>query len=493
MLLAGAAVLVLALVTAGIMVLTRPPMVPLFTGLALEDAAAIVDRLAEAGIPYQVGGRGDSVLVPASRLHETRLMIARAGLPTGGVVGLESFAGGGWNSTDLERQVRLVQALQGELTRTILKVQGVAAARVHLVLPRESIFAGQSRPAAAAVLVQLKPGHSLGRDQVAAVVHLVAGAVPDLSPDRVTVIDGKGRLLTNGNGSTGSQNQADLREQVETRLASELRGLLEQVLGPGNALVAVRAEVNFDQRETEQVIMEPAGAPLLRSVQEVHETYRGSGSPPSGGPTGTASNLPGASVPVYASGTATTPDSEYERVERLANYELNQTIERVVTAPGVITRLSAAVVINRNLTAAEEETLRNLAGAALGLDPGRGDSLVVSGIPFDSSLLDELLNGLPEPAPTQSWWYLAAAGGAALLVAGLCWLVVARLGRPRRRRQRPASTPAPEPVAPGTHLPGTAPVLGASGDRAGWSDLIDLARNKPEVVARILRTWIADN
>ncbi|MDQ7793165.1 MAG: flagellar basal-body MS-ring/collar protein FliF [bacterium] len=492
--------LALATLTFVIFVATRPAMVPLFTGLSLEDAAVVVERLAAENVPYRLGDRGGSILVPASRLHEIRLMMAREGLPTGGVVGLESFSGSGWSSTDLDRQVRLIQALQGELTRTILQLKGVAGARVHLVLPRESIFAGQSRPAAAAVMVQLRPGHTLSRDQVASITHLVAGAVPDLSPDQVTVLDAAGRLLSSGSGPPAGpallQHQTEAREYLEARLAQELKGVLEQVLGPGNALVTVRADLDFSSRESEQVLVDPSAGPLVRSHHETRETYQGTGSPAAGGPAGSAANLPGASIPLYGSATEQPNRSEYERTETLVNYELNQTLERVVTAPGTITRLTAAVVVNRDLSAAEEETVARVVRAALGLDPGRGDELAVVGMPFDTSLVDRLLEDWVEPAPSLPAWWLPGLGGSGVMVLLALILWSAR----RARRRRPAATQPPrvrrpeeESSVPGPALRPWARVAEPVPDGGAWSDLMDLARQKPEVVARLLRVWISDN
>jgi flagellar M-ring protein FliF len=467
-------------------------MVPLFTGLALEDAAAIVERLQEGNVPYRIGERGDSILVPASRLHEVRMMVAATGLPTGGVVGLESLDGASWASTDVERQARLVQALQGELTRTILQIRGVNAARVHIVLPRESIFAGQSRPSAAAVMVEMRPGHSLSRDQVQAVVHLVTGAVPDLAPERVTVLDARGQLLSAGADPEAGpgllQNRTELRQSMESQLSGQVQSMLEQVMGPGNALVTVRVELDFDQRETEQVLLQPAAEPLIRSRQEIRETFEGTGSPPGGLP-GTASNLPGASIPVYAMGGTAGGDSEWERTQIVVNYEFSETREKVVEAPGQVSRLSASVVLNRQLTPEEEAAVARLAGAALGLDPTRGDELVVVGMPFDTSLADQLREGLGEPARAPFAWWPFAAGGALLLMLAVA--LATRL-RTRRRRRPSLALVAGEQLTPAVAPQAAVPAAAAAG-KASLAELAELARHKPETVARLLRTWISDN
>lgn len=482
----------LTALTALVLVATRPAMVPLFTGLALEDAAAIVERLREGNVPYRIGERGDSILVPASRLHEVRMMVAATGLPTGGVVGLESLDGASWASTDVERQARLVQALQGELTRTILQIRGVDAARVHIVLPRESIFAGQSRPSAAAVMVDMRPGHALSRDQVQAITHLVTGAVPDLALERVTVLDARGQLLSAaGDPETGPgllQNRTELRQSLESQLSGQVQSMLEQVMGPGNALVTVRVDLDFDQRETEEIMLQPAADPLIRSRQEIREVFEGTGAPP-GGLTGTASNLPGASIPVYAMGETAGGESEWERTQVVVNYEFSQIRKKVVEAPGQVSRISASVVLNRELTAEEEAAVARLAGAALGLDPDRGDELVVVGMPFDTSLADQLREGLAEPRPAPfAWW--AVAGGALLCI--LAATLIARSSRARRRKRPALALVAKEPLAPALAAQAAGPAAAAAG-RGSLAELAELARTKPETVARLLRTWISDN
>jgi len=486
-------VVALVALTALVLVATRPAMVPLFTGLALEDAAAIVERLREGNVPFQMGEQGDSILVPASRLHEVRMMVAATGLPTGGVVGLESLDGASWASTDVERQARLVQALQGELTRTILQIRGVEAARVHIVLPRESIFAGQSRPSAAAVMVDMRPGHTLSRDQVQAMTHLVTGAVPDLDPGRVTVLDSRGQLLSAAvypeAGPGLLQSQTELRHSLEVRLAGEVQAMLEQVMGPGNALVTVRVDLDFDRRETEQVLLQPASEPLVRSRQEIREAFQGTGVPPGGGMPGTATNLPGASIPVYAMGGAAGGESEWERTQTVVNYEFSQTVERVVEAPGQVSRISASVVLNRETTPEEEGAVARLAGAALGLDPDRGDELVVVGMPFDTSLADQLREGLGQPRPAPLPWWWAAAGGAFLLILAMA---LAARSRARHRRRPALAVATGEQLAPALAAQ-AAPPPGAAAGRGNLAELAELARQKPETVARLLRTWISDN
>jgi flagellar M-ring protein FliF len=251
----------------------------------------------------------------------------------------------------------------------------------------------------------------------------------------------------------------------------------------------VRVDLDFDRREKEQVLLQPASEPLVRSRQEIREAFEGTGIPPDGGMPGTASNLPGASIPTYAMGGAAGGTSEWERTQTLVNYEFSQTVERIVEAPGQVSRISASVVLNREITPEEEAAVSRLARAALGLDPDRGDELVVVGMPFDTSLADQLREGLEQPRPAPWPWWWAAAGGAFLLIFAVA---LATRSRGRRRRRPALAVVAGEPLAPAVAAQAAGPP-GAAAGRGSLAELAELARHKPETVARLLRTWISDN
>jgi len=181
--------------------------VPLFTDLQPADAGDVVARLEEDGIPYRFSGDGRTILVPGDQVHRLRLMLAAEGLPTGGVVGMEVMDQFQFGATEFERRMNRLRALQGELTRTIRQVEGVEDARVHIVLPEESLFISQRQPASAAVLVRMKPGRTLSAEQVAAITYLVAGSVEGLEPEAVTIVDSNGTVMSTP-GSAGARGAA---------------------------------------------------------------------------------------------------------------------------------------------------------------------------------------------------------------------------------------------------------------------------------------------
>lgn len=499
MLLAMVAAVISVAVLAGVY-WSRPSYSPLFTGLTEKDAAAIVAKLQDEHIPYKLSTDGTSIFVPSAQVAQTRLDMAAAGLPTGGVVGLELFDTQKLGTTDFQEQVNLVQALQGELTRTILQIEQVEAARVHIVLPQDSVFVGQSRPATAAVLVKLKPGETLDSQQVRGIVNLVAHSVEGLDPQNVVIIDDTGRVLSSGFGGddqqlTAAGDQLALQQDVENHLQTSLQSLLDQVLGPGNSVVRVQAELNFNKQVTESTVFEPAtnDQGIVRSIEQVQETFKGTGTA-AGGVPGSSSN--GAGVPSYAT-TGTNGTSDYTHTETTTNYEISQTNEHLEVAPGAVKRLSVAVVVNRQLTADEEKSLEGLVSAAIGYDAARNDVISVTGIPFDTSLLQALKSELDQEAKAQSRSRLYTYVGAGVLAVLLGVVIV--LWVRRRPAPKEVAGPAMQPGAVPSTAPPAEPTVELPGFPLGQLDqdhdrmrqsLEQLAKQKPELVAQLIRMWM---
>ena len=488
---------------------------PLFTRLDPADAAAIVGQLEEQGVPFQLAEGGQAILVPAEAVDRLRLDLAAQGLPREGTVGLELMERMPMGATEFERQVQYLRGLQGELARTIGRLEGVEAARVHVVLPEESPFVGERRPATAAVLVQLKPGAELGPEQVRSIMHLVASAVEGLKPEDVTVVDTAGRLLSaqvpaGEEGSPVAQgDRFEIERRFEEELQHRLQTLLEQVLGPGNVIARVRAELNFDQQVVERHLFEPpadGGQGLLRSIQELQETFTGQPAP--GGVPGDA-NIP--TYPQVGGGTG-----DYQRSERTANYEVNEVIDRLQVAPGAVRRLSVAVIVNGQLTPERQQALQQAVAAAIGSDPQRQDQVEVVAMPFDTTVADRLQQSLEaERQAREANRRLALLAGAAVL-AGL-GLILLILGWRRRRAARralvgepaagfplPAGKPGAVPVSPAAEgaragaggavaVPGGAvPVNGRAAEAAAHEQVSELVKNQPEHVAQVIRSWLAE-
>lgn len=472
---------------------------PLFSGLEPQDASEVVQVLDEDKVPYRLGGRGDTIMVPAADVYRLRLLCASQGLPRGGVVGYEVMDKTQLGSTDFERRVSYLRALQGELTRTIMQVEGVEQARVHIVLPEDSLFVTERRGATAAVLVRLRPGGELDKNQVRGMVHLVAHSVEGLDPADVTVLDVHGRLLSAGIEDDGAgtalaatTSQFDLQQAFQQKLQAGLQSLLEQVFGPGNVVARVSAEINFDQRVIDKSLYEPVAGDegVARSVHELEEYFEGEGVEPGGVP-GTDSNIPGYQAVVAGGGA-----SQYRKMETTRDMEVNQTSERVVVAPGTVQRLSVAVVVNRELSAAEGQAIRDTVASAIGFDAGRNDQITVSGVEFNTSLSDELKTALDADAAARrrSTWVMIGAPVGVLVVA-----LFGAIGM--RRRSKGAAglarvgAPRPDAEVPEVEVPLAVEARLSPEEQArlrARREVERLVQQRPEDVVQLLRTWLAE-
>lgn len=484
-------------------------MTALFSDLAIEDAATIRDYLEERRIPHRVTAGGAAIEVPPDRVHSLRLDLASMGVPSRGAVGFEIMDSMPWGATDFERHVSYIRGLQGELERTIEGFEEVRGARVHVVLPRESVFISRNTPATAAVFLQLRPMAQLGTDAISGIIHLVASSVENLDPDKVTVVDTQGVILSHR--ATAPDNDAavvrdgiQMQLQFEESLRGRLQAMLEQVLGPGNVALQVSAQMNFDDREVHTELFEPASEDggLITSLHQMEESFSGNQAFPETG-AGADSNLP-----TYQASN-TEGASSYERTETTQNVAVNRTTEHWKVAPGAVERLSVAVVVNGTLTPEQEQVLDGVVAAALGSDPGRNDSVVVTGLPFDTSLVDQLQEhteaGAPAPdAPLEQVGdyplpYYVGAGVALLLV-----LILVVLALRRRRGQdeeffEELEAPMPADVIGSERenaeiLRQREALLDTIGSNGGGlrSTAKEMAEENPAKVAQLLRAWLAD-
>ncbi|HYP90716.1 MAG TPA: flagellar basal-body MS-ring/collar protein FliF, partial [Polyangiaceae bacterium] len=298
-----ALVTVMVLVLGGVMAISvlgsRETYGTLYSELATEDAASIVEKLKTAQVPYRLEAGGTIIQVPEERIPGLRLELAAAGLPHGGSVGFEIFDRSKIGATEFEQQVNLRRALEGELARSVMSIDGVKSARVHLVLPERRLFTAREESASASVVVKLNNSHNFGRKEVAAVVHLVSAAVPTLSKDRVSVVSTEGVTLHRPTSDAqGGGDLADLgAEQARVMagaLESEAQSQLERVLGPGNADVRVNLWLENSVREKTEELYEPTKT-ALRSEHKVEEGASNGEAGVAGVP-GAKTNLPDAAA-----------------------------------------------------------------------------------------------------------------------------------------------------------------------------------------------------
>jgi len=327
---------------------SREHYATLYSELSTEDAAQIVEKLKTQQIPYQLNGNGTIISVPEEKVAGLRLELAAGGLPRGGSVGFEIFDRSRIGATEFEQNINLRRALEGELARSVMSVDGVKGARVHLVLPEHRLFASREESASASVVVKLANSANFGRREVAAVVYLVSMAVPGLSKDRVSVVSTEGLTLhrPNSDASHGGELAGEGTEQsrlIASQLEGDAQAQLERVVGPGNADVRVNVELNPASKERMEELYEPAKT-ALRSEHVVQESAGATEAGVAGVP-GAKANLPDAKEGENAEETAATGGGGLRR-SQTRNWEVQRITQKTTTPPGEIRRLSVAVVLN---------------------------------------------------------------------------------------------------------------------------------------------------
>ena len=426
---------------------------PLFTGIAPEDAAAIVQKLKETGVDYRLPEAGGTVMVPSARLAELRINLAAAGLPKTGRIGFELFDKTNLGATEFTEHINYRRALEGELERSVMSLAEVEQARVHLTFPKDSVFLESQEPAKASVLVKLRPGSRLAAQNVQAIDHLVAAAVEGLSADAVSVLDMNGNLLgrpkTAGglDGPEPSEAALEYRHSVEADLLAKINSTLEPLLGAEKFRANVSVECDFTGGEQSEEIYDPAHS-VMSSSQRTEDVTGGS---VSSGVPGTASALPR---------PASRPGGGSSRVARTTEniaYQSSRTVKKTRMPAGVLKKMSLAVLVDQSvswekgqkevkrvLVPPTPETLkiiRDLVAGVTGFNQERGDQLVVETLPFESTLLLEppVQPGAPGPAQPaipamfQFDRKTLLTGGGAVLGTLLTGFLIARLLRRKRR------------------------------------------------------------
>lgn len=487
----------------------EPGMSLLFSNVADRDAGEMINVLSASGIPYELDRSSGALMVPSERVHEARLKLAGEGLPRGAGFGLEIIEGDtGFSTSQFMESARYHHALETELARTIGNLRPVQNARVHLALPKQTVFMRDRKAPSASVLVHLFPGRRLEEAQVASIVHLVASSIPDLESGAVTVVDQQGRLLTSPDGDTEmglSTRQFEYVRRVEESYANRVVELLTPMLGPNRIRATVSAELDFTIREETRENYDPDSA-VVRSEQTSEDRKLGGASGPGGIP-GALSNQPPQAGPEAAQAQAAAESGEAtstslnESLRRTRNYEVDRTLSRVVQPTGTVTRLSVAVLVDdrrvvddkgnastQPLTTTELEEVTRLVREAVGFDAARGDSVSVSNVSF----FEETLPELEEPG------FLDNPSMRGLLRQGL-WavlLIALALGvtRPIVRSLSVGLTGTA--VAPAATPAGYGAIGAPAQERAplNFEDKVTVARQltdrNPERVAQIVRGWV---
>jgi flagellar M-ring protein FliF len=388
----GVAAGVAAALAALVLHLGAEPKALLYSNLDLKEAAQISQALDAAGIKYEAKGDGSTIMVPRDKVASTRLMLSTKGLPTSGSMGYEIFDNSNvLGQTDFVQNLNRQRALEGELARTIRSLDGVTFARVQLVLPKRQMFEDEAEEPSASVVVGVG-GREPGSEQVRALQNLVAGAVPNLKPDRVTIVDQNSKLLGGGAGESGATQMADdQRSAIEEKIRKRVRELVEGVVGTGKARVQVTADIDMNQTTTQEEKFDPDGQ-VVASTQTTEENSK-QNQPETAGQTSASANVPG----TPGANSTSTNASASGKTQETTNYDVTKTTKTTIEAPGAIKRLSIAVAVDGATpvgpdgkagayaprSAQEMQHIDQLVKSAVGYDTTRGDQVSVINVRFD--------------------------------------------------------------------------------------------------------------
>jgi flagellar M-ring protein FliF len=521
-------VLFLAIAVAGWIMGRQAEWRVLYANLSDKDGGAIIAQLSQMNIPYKHAEGGHAILVPADKVHDTRLRLASQGLPKGSVAGFELMENNRFGVTQFQERVSFQRALEGELTRSIQALSSVQSARVHLALPNQNGFFREQQKPSASVLVSLNPGRTLDRSQIAGIVHLVASSVPELKPEAVSVLDDTGKLLSQPANAADALGGADAQQlqyvqQIEQLYRQRIIDILEPVVGRGNVKAQVTAEVDFSQTEQTSEVHKPNQTPesgAVRSQQLLEST-----NPQPGGPSGVpgaASNQPPGpnAAPINApaqplapaaannaGAAASTPVST--RRESIVNYEVDKTVKVVRAASGTIKRLSAAVVLNHRqetdakgkttlvpLSEQQLEKMTALVRETIGYNQERGDSVNLMNAPFaqEKITVPELpLWKQPEvqDLARSMAWPLGTLLLGALVLFGVIRPALKALMAPPAPQPQPQldAVLAEQPERPALEAPQSGAAAPTPTEKA-LEDARKLTRDNPAAVASIVKGWI---
>lgn len=498
-----------AVVVAGLVVMllwtNQPEYRVLFNSLDPEDGGAIVEELRKRNVAYRVSANAGTILVPAEHVYELRLALAGQGLPKGGQVGFEIFDQTDFRTTRFVEQINYRRALQGELARTINQFQEVKNSRVFIVIPKESVFLEERRPASASIQLELKS--TLAPEKLAAIVHLVANAVEGLDPQNVNVVDTQGRVVFKGSRSREStlmlnSSQLEYKRKVEGEIRANVESMLEGILGPGNAIVRVTAEIDFNEVSLNEEEYDPSTT-VVRSEHLVQESTRKSDA----GGAGDAA-LINQRKGILPEGAGA--QDQHSKKDVATNYEINRITRSILKPAGSIRRLSVAAVINdrRTLrknekgesevvyeprTAEEMQKFEEIVQKAMGYNEYREDQVTVSSVAFAQSLQPGVA-GAAEKAfdPFDIIAQYRKLIINLILIAVVFFAVVRPFLKSIKRTAETAAGP-PETTELLEGAGEAPPQIEEAPDLDRKTRIIEISRENPEKTQQLIRSWIEEH
>jgi len=489
---------------------SRPEYVALFNRLNVTEAGQITAKLQELNYPYKLAEGGTTILVPQKDVAEVRLQLANAGLPKESTFSFENLDQIRLGETDADRKLRFVLGLQNELEKTIKTLDGVDYARVHIVMPEESLFLEEQKQATAAVTVKTTYGTALNEDQVRAIANLLAYSVEGLTTENVSIVDTNGNVLSdflsaNNTPHKLTANQIQVQQAVETNIQKSVQSMLDKVFGSGSTVVRANAKINFDQRTITSQISENGA---LVSRQETAESSTNEVAP--GGVVGVDPNTYDGITGYPVAGAGAT-NSSSERSSITENYQPSVVQEETVVSPGQIERLTISVMADADSISEQQlENIEAVVATATGIDLDRGDLIQVARLPFNKNSILEHQAALEELARQERFMlYVQLAAG--LLAALLLLIIILRLRSKKNKELEQLTLEQEEKLVT---LEEAEKLLAAQMEAERQAEL-KLARRKvktteeierektkkevdkysrenPDEVARLVRAWLAE-
>nr|WP_319240692.1 flagellar basal-body MS-ring/collar protein FliF [uncultured Propionivibrio sp.] len=508
----------------------------LFSNISERDGGSIIAALEQMNVPYRFNDSGNAILVPGSKVHEIRLRLATQGLPKGGAVGFELMENQKFGISQFAEQINYQRGLEGELARTIQSIAAVQAARVHLAIPKPTVFVREELRPSASVMLNLYPGRTLDPSQIAGIQNLVSASVPNLSASSVTLIDQSGAMLSQLKSKLMEAGldpvQIKYVQEIEANAIKRVEDILAPILGKGNARVQIAADIDFSQNEQTAEMHRPNTTPPDIAIRSQQTSESASATPSAQGVPGALTNQPPVpatapitqpAVPGAGQAPASTPPVPGQinaagvqgaiaslgqpintRKDSTINYEVDKTIRHTKQSVGTIRRLSAAVVINHRkdakgimkpLADAEVKQIGDLVKEAMGFNKERGDTVSVANAAFTPVERDE--TALPVWKDPEMLSLLKEVFKYAAIAGILAYLIL-KIIRPLLQTMM---QPPPAPHG-GKTLGGNVNIIDDEAEDTRTAEDIfgqklgeirDMAQQDPQAVANIIKNWTNSN
>ncbi|MGC8868650.1 MAG: flagellar basal-body MS-ring/collar protein FliF [Sulfurihydrogenibium sp.] len=479
----------------------------LYSGLSPDDAGNVLTALSQENIPYKIEGNGTMIMVPKDKVYDARLKLAAKGLPSGKVVGFEIFEEPKLGTTQFQENVNYIRAVEGELTRTIKQLDAVMDAKVNISMPKDSLFVRDEDEAKASVIIKLWPDKDLTKEQVKAIVFLVSHAVPKLKPENVTVVDNRGRVLSDlideNNSESSGDKTVDLKRKLERQIEKDIQSMLAKVVGPERVVVKASVELETGKVNQKDEIYDPDKVAVV-SERKIKESEVEEGNTVNA-PPGTPTNVPPVmNVPIFGGGA-----KKKEKSDITTNYDVSKSMIETQKPLFVIKKISIGVMIDgkykeikdkdRNVklefeprSPQELQSYENLIKSAIGYDSNRGDQVTVISVPFESL----------ESQKTKEEKSLIPYIIAGILLLILLGLIAFLILKSKKKKQEVAAIPTGGPAATGvapTELSSLAAKMYGEKEMSKdfeelpeYIKILQIADENPQLIANLISKWLKE-